>query len=116
VLSSRDDVVRALITYTDWWQPVTASVYEVGAARRASSGGDGIRAGLLETMPVREELSRRMERLEDRERKLLFLWYVKQDEVLDIARALHISRRSCFRLRAAALRTLADEEPDRAAS
>jgi hypothetical protein len=116
MLSSPADVIRALVTYTDWWQPTTASIYEVGAARRASSGGDGIRPGLLETLDERDELCRRMERLGDRDRHLLFLWYLKQDEVLDIARALKISRRQCFRLRAAAVRVLADDDPDRIAS
>jgi DNA-directed RNA polymerase specialized sigma subunit len=47
-------------------------------------------------------------RLGDRDRKLLLLWYVKQLAVEDIARALRISRRQCFRRRAHAIRKIVE--------
>jgi DNA-directed RNA polymerase specialized sigma subunit len=103
-LASHDQVVRALLTFTDWWQPVTASVYQVGSARRNSSHSDGIPAGLLSTLDLRTELCLRMSQLPDRDRRLLFLWYVKQLAVEDIAKDLGISRRQCFRRRANAIR------------
>ena len=40
------DVIRGLVTLTDWWQPNTTSILQVGAARRASGFGDGLRDGL----------------------------------------------------------------------
>ena len=49
-----------------------------------------------------------MELLSERDRSLLFLWYVKQDAVEDVARILRISRRQCFRIRTSALRTVVD--------
>jgi DNA-directed RNA polymerase specialized sigma subunit len=107
-----DDVIRGLVRYTDWWQPVTSSLYRIAGKRAAS--GDGIAPGLVETLDERTELCRRMATLPERDRRLLFLWYVKQDDVLDIARALHISRRHCFRIRANAIRALTDD-PERAA-
>jgi hypothetical protein len=107
-LSDARQVVRALLTYTDWWQPATASVIPVGGARRDNGHGDGIRPGLLDTLDERSELCRRMSFLDDRERLVLFLWYVKQLEVRDIARAAHVSRRQCFRIRARAIRSLVD--------
>ena len=108
-----DDVIRGLVRYTDWWQPVTSSLYRIAGKRAAS--GDGIAPGLVETLDERTELCRRMATLPERDRRLLFLWYVKQDDVLDIARALHISRRHCFRIRANAIRALTDDDPERAA-
>ena len=36
VLDTPDAVIRALLTYTDWWQPITTSVMQVGALRRSS--------------------------------------------------------------------------------
>ena len=60
MLSSSEQVVWALITYTDWWQPTTSSVYRVGN-RRGTFASDGIRAGLLDTLVVRDELCRRMQ-------------------------------------------------------
>jgi DNA-directed RNA polymerase specialized sigma subunit len=111
--ASADRVIRGLVRYTDWWQPSTASVYTITGKR--GSSGDGISPGLLETLDERTELCRRMATLSERDRQLLFLWYVKQDDVLDIARALHISRRQCFRVRSNAIRALVDEDPDRAA-
>jgi DNA-directed RNA polymerase specialized sigma24 family protein len=101
-------VVRALLTYTDWYQPTTTSIMQV--PRRGAGSGDGIRPGLLDTLDERGELCRRMLLLPDRDRQLLYLWYLKQLPAQDIARALHISRRQCFRRRAAAIRILADPD------
>lgn len=109
-------VVSALLRYTDWWQPGTASVIQVGAARRNSSFSDGIPVGLLATLDERTELSRRMRQVSESERAVLFLWYVRQLAVEDIARELQISRRQCFRRRASAIRKIVElGEPDRAA-
>jgi DNA-directed RNA polymerase specialized sigma24 family protein len=117
VLRSPSEVVRALLTYTDWWQPSTSSVMQVGGARRVGRGfADGLPSGLLATIDVRTELCRRMARLEDRDRSVLFLWYVRQLAVGDIARAVGVSRRHCFRLRSAAIRKLVElGEPEKAA-
>ena len=49
-----------------------------------------------------------MSRLKDRDRTLLFLWYVRQLAVTDIAKSIHTSRRHCFRLRAAAIREIVE--------
>lgn len=110
------EVIRGLVTYTDWWQPATTSVIQVGAARRSTDLFDGIPSGLLATLDERTELCRRMLNVGDRDRHLLFLWYVKQLPVEDIARTLKISRRQCFRLRAQAIRDIIRlGEPDEAA-
>jgi DNA-directed RNA polymerase specialized sigma subunit len=116
VLDTHDAVVRALITYTDWWQPSTSSVMQVG--KRHVFSHDGIHPGLLDTLDLRTELCRRMQLLEDRDRRLLYLWYVRQDTVEDISRALRVSRRQCFRRRSAAIRTIVDgaEDPGQRAS
>jgi DNA-directed RNA polymerase specialized sigma24 family protein len=109
VLRTSSDVVRALLTYTDWWQPSTSSVMQVGAARRVGTGFvDGLPSGLLSTIDVRTELCRRMVQLGERDREVLFLWYVQQLAVGDIARAVRVSRRHCFRLRSAAIRKLVE--------
>jgi DNA-directed RNA polymerase specialized sigma24 family protein len=107
-------LIATLIRYTDAWQPSTASFYQVGAARRGPSHSDGIRPGLLETLDDRTELCRRMGELTERERHVLFLWYVRQLSAIEIAKELRISRRQCFRIRSAALRRLEGDEPDAA--
>jgi sigma-70-like protein len=103
-------VVHALITFTDWWQPFTSSVLQVGGARRSSGFGDGIRDGLLDTIGERSELSRRIRDLNERDRRILFLWYVQELPAHEVAKAVGISRRQCFRRRSAALRALVDED------
>ena len=113
MLETRESVIRALITYTDWWQPATASVFRV--ARRDGQAGDGIPPGLLDTLDERTELCRRMRPLADRDRELLYLWYLRQLPVDDIAQTLHISRRQCFRRRASAIRCLWDPDGTRTA-
>jgi DNA-directed RNA polymerase specialized sigma24 family protein len=113
LLSTARDVVRCLVTYVDWWQPSTASTLHIVAVRRRREGADGyrpdgFRAGLLENLDERTELQWRMRSLSDRDRELLFLWYVAQLPVDDIATAIGISRRQCFRRKAAAIKVLVD--------
>lgn len=110
MLASREEVIGSLIRYTDWWQPATTSILQVGVARRGSDLADGIRQGLLETLDERAELCRRMRRIDDIDRRILFLWYVKQLPAQDISKQVGISRRQCFRRRARAIRVLLDEE------
>lgn len=108
MLDSPRDVIRCLITYPDWWQPASSSVMKVGAARLDKNIGDGLNPGLIETIDERAELSRRMASIPERDRQILFLWYVKQMHVDDVAEAVKVSRRHCFRLRAAAVRRLVE--------
>src|ERR1700675_2734627 len=107
VLASPDQVVWALVTYTDWWQPNTASVYRVGS-HRETFASDGIRAGLLDKLPERGELCRRMQRVAEQDRRLLYMWYLRQLPAHEIARELRISRRQCFRRRAAVIRRIVE--------
>jgi DNA-directed RNA polymerase specialized sigma24 family protein len=102
------EVVRGLVTYTDWWQPSSASVFQVGGARRSSSYGDGAIMGLLERVDERSELRRRMRVLREQDRHLLYLWYVAQQPAATIAQTLGISRRQCFRRRASAIRRIVE--------
>ena len=109
MLETRRDVITALVCYTDWWQPVTSSILVTGAARRSHEFSDGIRDGLLDSLDERAELRRRMARLTERDRRVLFLWYVRELEVSEIARVLKLSRRQCFRIRAAAIHRLVEQ-------
>lgn len=106
MLSSPQEVIRSLICYTDWWQPASTSILQVAGARRSRDIPDGIPAGLLATLDERTELCRRMQILAERDRFLLFLWYVKQLSAKDIGKALRISRRQVFRRRANAVRKI----------
>ena len=116
MLSTPNQVVWALITYTDWWQPNTQSVYRIWA-RRETFASDGIPGGLLDTLSERDELCRRMQQVDERARHLLYLWYLRKLEVQEVARELRISRRHCFRLRAAAIRRIVElgEDPTKLA-
>jgi hypothetical protein len=116
VLESRHEVIRCLVTYNDWWQPATSSVLQVAGARRDKEFGDGLRSGLVDTLDERTELCRRVATLSDQDRRILFLWYVKQLHVDDIAQAVRVSRRQCFRRRANAVEAIVKlGEPDKAA-
>jgi len=104
------DVIRGLVRYTDWWQPQTGSILQVAGARRSGGFGDGIPDGLLDTIDERDELSRRVRaRLDDVDRQLLYLWYVREFPVNEIGKRVHLSRRTCFRRRSAAVRALVDD-------
>jgi DNA-directed RNA polymerase specialized sigma24 family protein len=113
-LDTPHQVIRCLITYTDWWQPDTSSVLQVGSSR--SQNSEGFRQGLIDTLDERWEICRRMEHLGPPDRHLLFLWFVEQRPTEEIARALGISRRQCFRRKARAIRMLVRlGEPEQAA-
>ncbi len=84
MLDTPNQVVWALITYTDWWQPNTESVYRIGA-RRGTFATDGIRDGLFDTLSERDELCRRMLQMRESDRRLLWLWYLRQLPVHEIA-------------------------------
>jgi DNA-directed RNA polymerase specialized sigma subunit len=109
LLASPIEVVWALLTYTDWWQPATSSVLQVGAARRSSGYSDAARTGLLDRLDERAELRRRMQRLDESDRRLMYLWYLVQLPVGEIAQALGISRRQCFRRRASVIRRIVED-------
>ena len=47
--------------------------------------------------------------ISDRDRRLLFLWYVRQLPVEEIAREVGLSRRQCFRRRSHALSTIVEQ-------
>jgi DNA-directed RNA polymerase specialized sigma subunit len=106
VLDSARDVVWCLVTYPDWWQPSSGSILLVGGARRDKNLRDGLNPGVVETLEERTELSRRMQLIGGADRQLLFLWYVKQLHVDDVAKALGISRRQCFRRKAKSIRSI----------
>lgn len=108
MLETDREVIRCLITYTDWWQPSTSSVLQVGRARADKNLRDGLNPGIIETLDERVELCRRMAQMTERDRHLLFLWYVKQLHVDDVAAIVKLSRRQCFRRRAAAIRKLVE--------
>jgi len=113
MLETTPSVIRALLTYTDWWQPTTTSIMRFTGTRRRSDERDGFREGLLDTLPERTEICRRRMFLSERERHILFLWYVVQQPVTDIARTVRVSQRQCFRLRSRAIkRRLELPEPD----
>jgi DNA-directed RNA polymerase specialized sigma24 family protein len=116
VLESPGNVIFALLRYTDWWQPSTSSILQVGAARRARDLTDGLPTALLSTLDERSELARRMQLLEPDDRTVLFLWYVRQLSAMDIAREVKVSRRQVFRRRARAVRRIVElGEPREAA-
>jgi DNA-directed RNA polymerase specialized sigma subunit len=107
VLASAHQVITCLVTYTDWWQPSTTSVLQVRRTERRERS-EGFQAEVLDTLDERAELCRRMQHLEERDRHLLYLWYVEQAAVEDIARSARLSRRQCFRRRARAVGRLVD--------
>jgi DNA-directed RNA polymerase specialized sigma24 family protein len=110
-------VAWALLTYTEWWHPSTSSILQVGAARRSKGFSDGFRPGLLETLEERAEVCRRFWRLDQRDRQILFLWYVRELSAEEIARIVGISRRHFFRCRSNALDAIVEQgQPQEAAS
>ena len=106
------DVIHALVRYEDVFDPKSSSIL-------IANGGHGgfdrepFRGNLLTRLEERAELRRRLARLGDRERELLYLWYVASWPAVKIARRLGISRVHCYRLRKRALDQMTVEHQDR---
>jgi DNA-directed RNA polymerase specialized sigma24 family protein len=103
----RSDIVRALTRYGDEAAPRTGSVMFVNGAPPRSR--DPFHPGVIAGLEERAELTRRLRRLGDRDRLLVFLWYVQGWSVPKIAAHLGISRVHCYRVRDRALRAMLDE-------
>jgi DNA-directed RNA polymerase specialized sigma subunit len=116
MFENEGQVARCLETYADWWQPPTTSLLQVAAARRRKDVSEGFRSGVLETLDERTELCRRFWRLDERDRKILFLWYVSQLSVQQIARIVRISPRHFSRCKTKAIKAIVDPEEQPAAA
>jgi DNA-directed RNA polymerase specialized sigma24 family protein len=68
--------------------------------------GEPFGHGFLTGFEERTEVTRLLETLDPRERRLLILWYMEGHPVAAIARSLGISRVHCYRLRDRALRRM----------
>lgn len=109
MLKTVEEVIAALKRYREAFDPKTTSIIMC-----RKDGFDPLvepfRAGFLSRIEEREELQRRMRMaLTERERTLLWLWYIVDAPVGRIAREVDISRRHCYRLRDKALSSLVNE-------
>ena len=110
MFATPEGVAYVLKRYRDVFDPKTSSVIQASQGAFDPSLGP-FRNGFIARLDEREELRRRMaERIEDRERRLLFLWYVADLPPAGVARTLGISRMHAYRLRKGALSALCDEE------
>jgi RNA polymerase sigma factor (sigma-70 family) len=108
LLRQRSDVTRALSRLFVRVPAKSGSVIFVSgrAGKAARSGDRGY--GFIGHFEEQEELTRRLRRLGERDRLLLFLWYVEEWAVSEIAERLGISRVHCYRLRDRALDKLTE--------
>lgn len=102
------DVIRALVRFADCYDPKTASLMLVGAATK-DPHGDPFGNGFIAHFDERAELLVRMQRVDERARTLLVMWYVQGRPVAHIARALGISRVHCYRVQRRALAAMIDD-------
>jgi DNA-directed RNA polymerase specialized sigma subunit len=68
--------------------------------------GEPFRRGFISNFEERAELSRRLDDLEERDRRLLMLWHMEGHPVARIARMLGISRVHCYRVQRRALEAM----------
>jgi hypothetical protein len=113
-LGSEDAVIRALQHLRDFSDPRTGSILHVASTgeRRREAFHPGLVAGLEE----RAALARALKQIAPRERLLLFMWYVEERPVTEIAAQLGISRVHCYRLRNGALARMTRSGTARAAA
>ena len=105
MLTTFTDVERALVRYTDAFQPRTASVAALGGGR-GSGPGEPFHPALIEDMDVRSELARRMAWLDREEAVILFRWYVEGAKPTVIAAGLGRSLRHVYRRRVSGIEAI----------
>ena len=108
MFSTPSDIVRALRRYRDCYDPRTTSLMQFGGP--SDPHGEPFAKGFIGNFEERAELARRLESLEERNRKLLVMWHVEGHPVARIARILGISRVHCYRLQSSALEQMVDGE------
>lgn len=108
MLDTHEDVVRCLLTYTDWWQPSTGSVAVTAGPTRRRCIGDGLRDEVVDGLDERTELVWRLAHLDRLDRKILFLFYVAYLSGAEIAEDVGLSERQCYRRRNRAVERLVD--------
>lgn len=105
-LRDRTDVVRALRGLYDRVETKSGSIVFVSRrTKRLNPQPPGFGVAALDE---RARLIRNLRRLSERDRLLLFLWYVEEWPVVRVADHLGLSRVHCYRLRDKALDLLVD--------
>lgn len=115
MLEDASEVIRALIFFRDVFDPASGSVMQLGS-HSDPIGRDPFRAGFLARIEEREELIRRLRRLDPRKRQIVCLWYMADLSAVDIARRVGVSRMHCYRLRGRALAELTRPQADAASA
>ena len=106
MLETDRDLIRCLVTYTDWWQPATSSIMTPSPRDRAARTPRIFRDGFVEHLDDRNELAWRLSFLDHADRKLLYLFYVAYLPIDEIAEQMGISARQCYRRRTRAIERL----------
>lgn len=114
-MDTRQDLIRCLVTFADWWQPTTTSVLSMRSVPTPRDPSrDPFQPGLLDRIEERAELHRRLAHLEPRDREILFHFYVSSLPASEVAERTGLSIRQCFRRRNRALDELlaVGQDPD----
>lgn len=100
------DLIRCLVSYTDWWQPATTSLVAAPPKRRGPRSPSTFRTGFVDHLDDRRELEWRLSFLDDEDRKLLYLFYVAYLPIERIAEQMGVTPRTCYRRRTRAIERL----------
>lgn len=108
MLDTEPDVIRCLVTYTDWWQPTTTSVMTTQGTKRSGDVPPTFKPGFVESIDERWELEWRLGWLDEVDVELLYLYYVANRPAAEIADTVGLSIRQCARRRKEAVAAIAD--------
>lgn len=110
-IATEDVLVRKLGLLAGGRDAATGSLLRPAQRR---SGRDPFTGSLAARLDDRSELAAAFQVLHERERLLLYLWYIEDRPVEEIAARLGVSRGHCYRLRASALAALTSDPTARA--
>jgi RNA polymerase sigma factor (sigma-70 family) len=107
MFGSVGEVTKVLKAFRGHYDPKSVSVL-VASNRTTDVDADPFRRGFLDSMDLRTELLKRLASLDELQRAVILLWYLKDLPVKSICEQLNVSRSNCYRLRDRALAMMLD--------
>ena len=116
MLTTKSQIKNVLKKYRDCNRPKTARYITMHGKRSGSSANsEPSNHEFLEDLELRFEFAQRLRQLNEREQRLLIMWYYECQPVAEIARRLEISRLRCYLLQKAAIKKLVTKADERGA-
>ena len=110
MLDSYNEVIITLKSLNDYYYLKSNFIICPKLGKFNTKGREPFSSGFLESIEIRNELLRRLNKLEEREKNILLLFYTFGKPIDYIEQELHLSSRQCYRIKKKALEKIINFE------